>query len=453
MGLAAALIVVLLVGFQNTNVAQALQNIPVLGKIFHMYATVEEKVPGKKAQSEKYEEKPSDSFIQLYDKQELGDILKVEYIISDKYLTELQPGFYSYSQNGNADYYERQGDKFVRLRLKSRSRKERVSALGITGTLCYDVIAYNHKQWIQPREDDTPHVSRCFRLTSEVVNNVTDAAGTELREEMWVWLSAGRQREEYAYPVLYNIREKKAVDVLKNIKVQGGKLSQCKTLSQWLILDEDKMMVSARAKKKDKAQMYLIDIRKKTAVSVQSQTGLDNIVTAKKVGDAYFLTQTCDTADEEGESYRYYKYNPTTGDTTALYENFKVWMEGEDFDGHTRVSFSGGRYDFLQNASGIYLVDEVTGKYMTVEGMTQELAEGILLMGGDADYIYCCCLSQNKWDQVGVIDLKNKAFYKIKRDVASGVSEFSAEQSGNHLCITGEDEEKGEYYYFRYLPK
>ena len=214
-----------------------------------------------------------------------------------------------------------------------------------------------------------------------------------------------------------------------------------------------KMMVSAGAKKKDKGQMYLIDLRKKTAVSIQSQTGLDNIVTAKKIGDAYFLTQAWDTADEEGESYHYYKYNPATGDTTALYENFKVWTEGEDFDGHTRVRFSGGRYDFLQDASGIYLVDEVTGKYMTVEGITQELAEGMLSVGGDADYIYCCCLSQDKWAQVGVIDLKNKAFYKIKRDVASGVSESSASQSGNYLCISGENEDEGGYYYFRYIPK
>lgn len=446
---AAVLGIVLLVGFQNANVAQALRNIPVLGKIFPMYASVEEKVPGNRVISGKSEENTSEALIRLYDKQELGDILQVEYIASKKYLTELSPGFYSYSQNGHAEYYEMQGDKFVRL--KSWSRKEKVSALGITGTLCYDVIAYKQKKWIQPMRDDTSHTLHSFHLSSEVINNTTDAAGTEMREKMWIWLSDDRMGEEYAYPVSYHMKEKKAVDVLAKIQVKGVKLSRCKTLSQWLLLDKDKMLVSVAVKKKDKARMYLIDTKKKTAVSVQRQTGLDNIVSAKKAGGEYFLTLTCDT--EEGESYDYYKYNPKTGDTTAIYKNFKIWMEGEDFDGHTRVQFSGDRYDFLQDASGIYLVDEVTGDYMTVEGITRELAEGLLPAAGDADYIYCCCLSQDKWAQVGVIDLRNKGFYKIKRDVAPDVSEYSVSQSGNHLCIKGEDEENGKYYYFRYLPK
>lgn len=429
-GIAAAFAICIFISSLNPKIASALQQIPFIGKIFYIAAPdIEEKVPVKNQN----EEIPSGTnIIQNYGGQDIGDVLHADYITANKYLDIYMPRVYTYiNSDGKKEYYELKNNKLTKLKLERKKLK--VNVWGGKANIIYNTFTYKNKPYIDQISG------------GKLKLNGMDYASIQLCSD-WLYVYKNIQTDGYSYPFQFDIKTNRKKDILKNIKIMGKSLKNFAILKNWQFINDSQAIVTA-GNDKNNLETYLLDLENNTAISINAQTGIKDIVSVKKIEDKIFLMENCNQM-----YFNYYEYNPETGNKILIYNNATLWEPDENFDETLRIMFTGGQYDFLQDKSGIYLFDELSGMKVTVEGMTQEFAAGVLSITGSSNYIYMEKYSEENFLNLGVIDVKKGCFYQINRVLDSSIQEISISQVDDQLFIQAEDGQ-GLYYIYQYTPK
>lgn len=115
--------------------------------------------------------------------------------------------------------------------------------------------------------------------------------------------------------------------------------------------------------------------------------------------------------------------------------------------------FSGGRYDFIKEDGAIYLIDEFFGTRIVVEGITEQLAQS-LIINSDNDKIVVSSSNENTIQQLGIIDIKAGVYYLLNRENQNGTREYSIGwNDANNIIINATDKNNKSYVYLYSLIK
>lgn len=377
--------------------------------------------------------------ISLYATDTLEDVFAVQYLKSDNYLDAIGPLFYYYEpSSGTRKYYAAENSKFVPI--ESHSIKRKVTMLGITGDIDYTRIDYRGKLFLEE--------NNCNRFALDDKNDAEFILGVSGNNEVGLTLYKNPQSDKWCYPAGYNLETGEVNDIMKGIRVDGMELKEYPVLRNWDTIGDELFIVTLGQSMKD-AKAFLIDTKKKTAVSLSELTGISNILSAKVVEDKIMMLEPI-----QDEKFNYYSYDYSMHKTVEIYKGAEYWSLEKQEDGSPQVRFSGGRYDFLEKAGTIYLVDEISGERLTVEGITKELGD-TPVTNYNNDKILVETFGDDFIKQMGIIDIKAGKFYLLNRKNQYGIHEYSISwNDADQVVINAEaDNYKKSYVYLYSLIK
>ncbi len=391
----------------------------------------ENKIPESSDRTNSFPEKEN---ISLYAADTIEDVFDVQYLKSTNFMSTIGP-VYTYSDaSGSTKYYVAENSKFVPV--ETDIIKSKVKLLGITGMIDYTRINYNGNLLLQQNGDTR------FMLADG--NDAVFLLGVSGSSEVWLTLYKNPQSDKWAYPAKYNLETGKVSDILKGISVDGIELKKYPVLRNWNNIGEGVFVVSL-GKTLESAEAYMIDINKKISVSLSKLTGLPMVSSAKVVDGKIMLFEPL-----SNDKFNYYCYDYSMNTVTEIFKNAAYWSSVEPGDNCLRVEFSGGRYDFIEEKGNIYLTDEFSGTRITVEGITEELAEN-LIINSDNNKILVSSFGNNVIKQFGIIDIKAGRFYLMSRKNQDDVIEKSiAWYDDNHIIIEAENNTSTESYVYLY---
>ncbi len=363
---------------------------------------------------------PTDNdHITLYATDTIEDVFAVQYLKSDNYLSTLGSLFYYSDGLDNIQYYTAVDNEYVPV--EAQTVKGQVSILGITHAIEYTCIAYEDKLYIQNNN-----------TTRFMIDDDNDALFTLNifdGNEVWLTLYINPQSDKWEYPARYDLETGRTTDILQGIYVNDIELSQYPVLRSWNYLGKGQFVVSL-GQTLDSTETYLLDTDHKKAISLSELTGLSTVSSAKIVEDKILLLEPLSE-----DTFNYYCYDYSKDELIQIYNSALYWNSTKTSDTNLRVKFSGGRYDFIKENGAIYLADEFTGTRLTVEGITEELAES-LLINSDNNKILVSSFGENVIRQIGVIDLEAGTLYLLNRENQPGVHEYSIGwNDADHIII------------------
>lgn len=337
--------------------------------------------------------------ISLYATDTLEDVFAVQYLKSDNYLDAIGPLFYYNEPSGTSKYYAAENSNRNRFALDDKNDAEFM--LGV----------FDDKE---------------VRLT----------------------LYKNPQSDKWSYTAGYSLETGEVNDIMKGIRVDGMELKEYPVLRNWDRIGDGLFIVSLGQSMKG-AKVFLVDTKKKTAVSLSELTGIPNILSAKVVENKIMMLEPI-----QNEKFNYYCFDYSMDKTVEIYKGAEYWSLEKQEDGSPHVSFSGGRYDFLEMAGAIYLVDEFSGERLTVEGITKELGDNPVI-NSDNDKILVANFGNDIVKQMGIIDIKAGTFYLLNRKNQDGIHEYSVGwNDAGHVVINAEaDNYKKSYVYLYSLIK
>lgn len=372
--------------------------------------------------------------ISLYAVDTIEDAFDVQYLKSTNYMSTIGPLFYRLDDAGLTEYYAAENNKFIPV--ESKGIKRKVTLLGITGDIDFNRIDYNGNLFLQENERNRFMIDdeNDAQFMLEVFNN----------NEVWLTLYKNLQSDQWSYPAKYDLDTDKTTDVLKGIIVDGIELEKYPILCNWNNIGDGKFIVSL-GQTMESAEAYLIDTNERKAFSLSELTGLSSILSAKVVDGKIMLLVPLGE-----DKFDYYCYDYSQNIVTEIYSNAKHWSSEEQGDGSLRVRFSGGRYDFIEETGIIYLVDEFSGTRLTMEGITEELAESFGI-NSDNDKILICSFGEKTIEQIGIIDIGAGRLYLMNRRNQDGVRESSISwKDSNHVIIKATNDSTNESYVYLY---
>lgn len=372
--------------------------------------------------------------ISLYAVDILEDIFDVQYLKSTNFISTIGSLFYYSDDSGFTEYYAAENSKFIPVESKKINKK--VTLLGITGDIDYNRIDYNGNLFLQENERNRFMIDN--KNDAEFMLEVFD------NNEVWLTLYKNPQSDQWSYPAKYDLDTDKITDVLKGIIVDGIELEKYPVHRNRNNIGDGKFVVSL-GQTMESAEAYLIDTNEKKAVSLSELTGLSSVLSAKVVDDKIMLLEPLGE-----DKFNYYCYDYSKKTITEIYSNAKYWSSEEQEDSGLQIKFSGGRYDFIEEKGIIYLTDEFTGTRLTVEGITADLAES-LLINSDNDKILVSSFGDKTTEQIGIIDISAGRFYLMKRENKDSVTEFSIGwNDANHIIIEATNDTSNESYIYLY---
>ncbi len=357
--------------------------------------------------------------ITLYATDTIADVFTVQYLKSDNYLSTLGSLFYYSDESGSNQYYAAVDNIYVPV--EAHPVKTQVSMRGITSEIDYTSIAYEDKLYIQNNN-----------TTRFMIDDDNDALFTLNifdDNEVWLTLYINPQSDKWEYPVRYDLETGRTTDILQGIYVNDIELSQYPVLRGWNYLGNGQFVVSL-GQTLDSTETYLLDTNHKKAISLSDLTDLTTVSSAKIVEDKILLMEPLSE-----DTFNYYCYDYATGELIQIYHNAQYWNSTETSGSNLLIKFSGGRYDFIEENGCIYLADEFTGTRLTIEGITEELAES-LLINSDNNKILVSSFGEDVIQQIGVIDVEAGTFYLLNRANQPGVHEYSiCWNDADHIMI------------------
>lgn len=393
-----------------------------------------EQVPSPPPPNPLPEETGETAEILRYAVRDIGDVFDVEYLVSDKYLDTMGPLFYC-TEDETTHFYEAADGAFVPV--PSQRVQQQVNVQEITAVLDYTWCEYKGRVY--------------FRQESECELTGPDGETysiylTLAEENIEVILYRGRQSDIWEYRVQLDPETGKITDFLKDITVKGKNLTDIPYLSSWEPATKDIWTVRMGWKPMEE-ESYLVDLNSKTAVSFRELCGLKQPVSGEKYVDGYFFLTVF---DREAVTFDYYRYDPRDESCMQLYDNAVYWngdtmkLEGDI------VSFCGGRYHFLETGGKVYLVDEVTGIRMHVEGLTEKMADSGILDHATGERLLLSRFEEGGIGMLGILDVPSRILYLLEREHASDVREYAIGWHDGAVQIRGRDENWETFYIYQY---
>ncbi|SFR76676.1 hypothetical protein [Anaeromicropila populeti] len=372
--------------------------------------------------------------ISLYAVDSIEDVFEVQYLKSTNYMSTIGSLFTHSDDSGSIKYYAAENSEFIPV--EAEEIKDKVKLTGITGEIDFTRIKYRGNLLLRENRD-----------TSFMLDDGNEAIfGLEVsnNNEVWLTLYKNPQSDKWEYWAIYDLDTGEVSDILQGISVNGIELKNYPVLRQWGNVGNGIYIVTL-GQTVERAEAYLIDINGKRAVSFSELTGIPHVSSAKVVNDKIMLLESI-----PNDKFNYYCYDYSMNTVTEIYNSAEYWISEEEGDNSLRVRFSGGRYDFVEEKGIIYLVDEFTGTRLTVEGITEDLAES-LLINSDNNKILVSSFGDKTIEQIGIIDIDADRFYLMKRENNDSVTEFSISwNDANHIMIEAENNVSNESYIYLY---
>ena len=374
-----------------------------------------------------------DSQIDLYADGTLDEIFNVQYLQSDSYLDRIGNVFYYVNDENNTIFYAAENNEFIEVP-SARIEKE-VSLLGVSGSIDYDYCRYQGKTIVRERARD--------RFMTDAASDAEFLLSVSDDNQFILTLYKNPQSDEFSYSAIFDIETGKVTDLFEGIYAEGTEIKDYTVLRSWEDAGNGLFTVSLGTDRKT-ARIYLIDTSGKRAVSVSELTGIEDISSVKVIDGKFMILENC----PDGK-FNYYCYDYSEDTRLTIYEHAQYWTSDTQEQEGLKVKFSGGRYDCVKEAGRIYLADEQTGKRMSVEGLTDELAESIIINEKN-DKLLVSAFSEDGISRIGVIDVRNEVFYLLDRKNSTGAHEYSIGWDGDRIMINAANEDWTESYIYLY---
>lgn len=373
-----------------------------------------------------------DGHIELYAADTLEEVFNVQYLQSDSYLDMIDHLFYYTDGEGNTIFYAAEHNEFVPV--PATRIEAEVSMLGVNGQIEYDYCQYQGENIVRERER--------HRFMTDEKSDAQFLLSVSEDNQLILTLYKNPQSDEYSYSAVFDSDTGKIRDLFSGIYVDGKEIKDYAVLRSWEDAGDGLYTVSIGTDMEN-AQIYLIDTLEKKAVPVSDLTGITGISSVKIVDGKFMIGENCSAG-----KFNYYCYDYSKDTCLAIYDHAQYWTPDTQEEG-LKVKFSGGRYDCIEEAGRIYLVDELTGKRMSVEGLTEELAESIIVNEKN-DKVLVSVFSEEGISRMGVIDVKKEVFYLLERKNQTGAHEYSISWNGDNIMINAVNEDGTESYVYLY---
>lgn len=364
--------------------------------------------------------------IQISEVKNIDDIIDAQYVTAEYYV-DAYKDIYIASKNNKETYFYIKNNKFVPID-KTKRIACKVKWKKYIGHMRANIISYNGKQYVRNLDADLDNMYK-FDLSIDAKNN------------FWIIMSTNSNVDSYSYPLKYNMDTGKITDIFRKVTIKKKSLQKYKIVTNWKKISNRYCSVLVGNSLKD-AEYYLIDVTNQIATSIEKMT---------KVRDIQFLrgTEQClffgtMSSDTEGDCYDCYSYNLDTKECKVIYHHIKIWGDDNiDVEGmDQRVAFSGGRYDLMAQNNITYLVDEITGEKIKIEGLDQRIVGGDVMINDKGDKLLISTgFSEKGIKQVGILDIEKKKLYMFKRENSTDYKEFSISWQDDHtVAIQASDD-------------
>lgn len=354
----------------------------------------------------------SKNVIQVSAVKKIDDILEAQYVTAKKAIEPFE-NIYASGTGEKETYFSIQNNTCVPIHT-SRSLKGTLRWKGHRGFVNANIISYQGKQYVrnlygnlEQSEEQEQKMMPQERFWLSV-----DDGG-----DFWLTLLKESNEELYEYPLQCNsnmqdIHAAKLTDVFKNIKINGKCLRKYRVVTNWEKIS-DRYYCALVGNTLKTAVYYRLDVVQKKAVSLELITKQKDIHFIRILQNSIIIGT--ESADQE-ECYNYYRFDMQSGRTEELYHSIRIWTEDEEPGAGGRVAFTGGRYDLFEQNGTIFLVDELTGKKMKLEGLDAGLQpESVLINTSGDKLLLSSCFSKNGIQQIGILNVPEQKLYLFER--------------------------------------
>lgn len=363
--------------------------------------------------------------IQISEVKNIDDVFDTQYVTAKHYV-EAYKDIYIANENGKEGYYYIENNRFEAIK-KTEEMECKIQWKNYKGFVRVNIISYNGKQYV--RNLDT--INHKVNIKNKYVFDLS----ADDNNVFWLTMSANSNTESYSYPLKYEVDTKKIIDVFRKVKIKNKSLQTYNIVTNWEKISDQYCSVLVGNTHKE-AKYYMIDVKNQKAISIEKMTKIRDIQFLRGVEQCMVFGTISSEVSEE--YYDYYCYNPSTKACERIYHNIKIWgeenTETENID--TKVAFSGGRYDLMAQKGVTYLMDELTGGRIKIDGLDQALVDGTVMINNKGDkLLISSSYSETGISKVGVLDIVKSKLYVFERENLTRYEEFSIGWSDSHTVV------------------
>ena len=353
----------------------------------------------------------SEAVINVSTVKKINDILEVRYVTAKKPV-EPYEDIYVSADRGKETYFSVQNNACVPIR-NVRSFKGTICWQGQKGFANANIISYQGKQYVRNiydlyRGDQGERKSTRKRFLLSV-----DDTG-----DFWLTLSKESDEGTYEYPLrcdgdMQDINTAKLTDIFRNIRIDGKRLCDYPVITNWEKIS-DRYYCALVGKTQKTAKYYRLDTVQKKAVSLEKLTKQKDIRFVRALENTMIIGTASEGTEEE--CYDCYRFDLQSGERKELYHHVVIGGEDDEANKVGRVAFTGGRYDIFTQNGTTYLVDELTGERIKLEGMDADLKPESVLINASGDKLLLSArFSENGIPKLGILDVPERKLYLLER--------------------------------------
>ena len=152
----------------------------------------------------------------------------------------------------------------------------------------------------------------------------------------------------------------------------------------------------------------------KKAMSLEELTKQKDIRFVRALGNTMIIGTASEGTEEE--CYDCYRFDLQSGEKKELFHHVVIGGEDVETNEVDRVAFTGGRYDLFTKNGTAYLVDELTGERIKLEGMDADLnTESVLINVSGDKLLLSARFSENGIRKLGILDVPERKLYLLER--------------------------------------
>lgn len=353
----------------------------------------------------------SEAVINVSPVKKIDDILEVQYVTAKKPV-EPYEDIYVSKDRGKETYFSVQNNACVSIR-NIHSFKGTICWQGQKGFANANVISYQGKQYVR-------NIYDLYR---------GDQGGRKIRQKRFLlsaddtggfWLTLSKESDEgtYEYPLrcdgdIQDINTAKLTDIFRNIRINGKRLCNYPVITNWETIS-DRYYCALVGKTQKTAKYYMVDTVQKKAVSLEELTKQKDIRFVRALGNTMIIGTASEGTEEE--CYDCYRFDLQSGEKKELFHHVVIGEEDDETNEVDRVAFTGGRYDLFTKNGTTYLVDELTGERIKLEGMDADLnTESVMINASGDKLLLSARFSENGIRKFGILDVPERKLYLLER--------------------------------------
>lgn len=382
----------------------------------------------------------SEGVINVSPVKKINDILEVRYVTAKKQI-EPYEDIYVSTDRGKETYFSIQNNACVPIR-NIRSFKGTFRWQGQKGFVNANIISYQGKQYVRNIYDLYRGDQGERKITQKRFLLSVDDTG-----DFWLTLSKKSDEGTYEYPLqcdgdMQDINTAKFTDIFRNVRIDGKRLRDYPVITNWEKIS-DRYYCAIVGKTQKTAKYYRLDTVQKKDVSLKKLTKQKDIRFVRALENTMIIGTAAEGTEEE--CYDCYRFDLQSGERKELYHHVVIWGEDDETNEVDRVVFTGGRYDLFAKNGTTYLVDELTGERIKLEGMDADLKPESVLINASGDKLLLSArFSENGIRKIGILDVPERKLYLLERKNLTQSEESSVHWLTEDTFVIESDRKNGQ---------